>query len=335
MTRAPHSALASLFALVACLSTVPRANAQIGVPETKASPEPVQADAAPVVAGAVPESTTKGPDTSVEQTFRQADEQFQAANYAQAALLFTRVWQLAQSPEHRERWGRYVAIFAFNTATSHRLNRDCDAAFMAYSHYNSAFAELSSAEQQALRKATDLPADNAAWLQELTQECPASQATVTSVRPAPSDNPSPTKRAEIPLQPSGNWLLDVNLPSKAKTPVPKDTTETPVSHLGWILTAGGAASLAVSGYFLWSGMSNDKDATDPANKHERYTDYAARRDRDYVTASIIGGLGLGLASVGIYVLTTSNSSADNEQAKSDPRLWLFATGTQLGLGGLL
>jgi hypothetical protein len=336
MKRAAHFALAYLI-------TASTSTAVLGNPSFQAGPtantttteqgqEPGQAATAEVPASHSAETIES--HATLEETFRLADEQFQAAHYARAAELFTRVWHLAQTSDNRDRWGRYIAIFAFNAATSHRLARDCDAAFMAFSHYVAAFNQLSTAEQAELRQATDLPAENESWLTELKQECPNERKNAISAAPH-ADNPAPAERSEIQLQPSGNWLLDVNLPQKSKTRVPEDGASTSNPNLGWLLTAGGAASLAVSGYFLWSGIQNNQDAIDPANKHERYTDYAALRDRDYAAASIIGALGIGLTSVGVYIVAASSDSSDTSRATSNPRVWLFARGTHLGIGAQL
>lgn len=283
-------------------------------------------------AGAAQTLPTSGAaESTLESTFHQADEQFQAANYARAAELFTRVWQLAQTPEHRDRWGRYTAIFAFNAATSHRLEGNCEAAVTTFARYVSEFEVLPPEQQQTLREATDLPADNGTWLAELKEECP-NTSSVGNTSPAPSS-------AAQPRHAASDWLLDVNVP-KPKPTVPKDSPDASSSRLGWFLTAGGVASLAVSGYFLSSGIGNNQDATNPAKKHERYVDYEAERDSDYLIAGVVGGIGIGLASVGLYLLLSSDEDAggksrDGKQTASGSRVWLFASGDRVGFAGSL
>lgn len=268
--------------------------------------------------------------SDLEGTFRRADEQFQAGNYAQAGRLFTQVWHLSQASEHQGRWGRYTAIFAFNAATSYRLAHDCTAAHQAFADYTRAFDALPAQQQRALRDATDLPADNGAWLAELNEECPSLPT---------SAQPLTTTTATIGVNPTGNWLLAVNLTptpmEKNRAVPPADAPTIAQTRLGWLLTAGGVASLAVAGYFLWSGLDNNRNATDPATKHQPFQDYTGRRDRDYITAGVVGVLGLGLTGGGIYVLTAAAKPVTASHATMEPKLWLFASGTHFGLGGEL
>jgi hypothetical protein len=273
--------------------------------------------------------------SNLEETFRQADEHFQSADYARAAVLFTRVWQLAQAPENRDRWGRYTAIFAFNAATSHRLAHDCSAAGKAFAQYEEAFAKLTPEQQQALRDATDLPAHNETWRAELHQDCPALGNTENSFPSTPVNNqPLAPTAGQIEEHTTGNWLLDVNVPSNSSARAQPDAPEGSSSHLGWVLTSGGVAALAVSGYFLWSGIQNDNNATEPANKHKPYKDYGGMRNRDYVVASIAGGVGVGLIGVGVYLLAPK-STPQNSRNTLGSGLWLFASGTHVSIGGNL
>src|SRR5690606_30604030 len=141
-----------------------------------------------------------GESSELETTFWRADDLFHQGAFAEAALLFTKALELSQRPDVSDTWRQFSPSIAFNVAHSHRAAGNCEAAQMAFAHYEGLVHEL--------------PPEHVDWHRDLLDECPATQAK----EPAPDANGIPAepsndassgaKRQE--LSPTGSWLLDVN-----------------------------------------------------------------------------------------------------------------------------